>query len=213
MFILLFLLWVVFNGRLAIDVILVGAAVCAALDWFAMRYCKWYVTKDWRWKEYLPAFARYLVLLLREILVANWTVIKIILSPRMKENIHPQMVRFPCDYKSDIMKALLANSITLTPGTITVRIRSDHFVVHALTPEMGADMPQSSFYRACDLLDTYTCKPGDVSAKLEGQKPASEEPPVPEASPVPEEPHAPAGEPISAPPEQSAPEQNTEEER
>lgn len=167
MFVFLFLLWVIFNGRLGADVIVLGLAVSAAIEWFAMRYCKWYVTKDWRWRQFLPGFAAYCVLLVKEILVANWTVIKIILSPRMKENIHPQLVKFPCDYKSDIMKALLANSITLTPGTITVRLRSDHFVVHALTPEMGTDMPQSSFYQACNKLDEYTCKPEDLPKKLE----------------------------------------------
>ena len=167
MFVFLFLLWVVFNGRLGVDVLLVGLAVSAALEWFAMRYCKWYVTKDWRWKQFLPKFAAYCVLLVKEILIANWTVIKIILSPHMKEKIHPQLVKFPCDYKSDIMKALLANSITLTPGTITVRLRSDHFVVHALTPELGADISGSSFYRACDQLDEYTCKPEDLPKKLE----------------------------------------------
>ena len=165
MFMLLFLLWVIFNGRLGVDVIVLGLAVSAAIEWFAMRYCKWYVTRDWRWRPFLRSFAVYCVMLVKEIWLANLTVIRLILSPHLKENIHPQLVSFPCDYKSDIMKALLANSITLTPGTITVRIRSDHFIVHALTPEMGADMPQSNFYLACNQLDEYTCKPEDLAEK------------------------------------------------
>lgn len=165
MFLFLFLLWVIFNARLGADVILLGLAVCAAIEWFAMRYCKWYVTRDWRWRRFLPKFAAYCALLLREVIMANYAVMRIILSPRLKEQIHPQMVKFPCDYRSDIMKALLANSITLTPGTITVRVRSDHFIVHALTPELGADLAQSGFYLACDRLDEYTCKPEDVEKK------------------------------------------------
>jgi multicomponent Na+:H+ antiporter subunit E len=165
MFLFLFVLWVVFNGRIGIDVILLGLAVSGAIEWFAMRYCKWYVTKDWRWGKFLPAFGRYCVLLVKEIFAANWAVIKLILDPKLEEKIHPQMVRFPCDYKSDIMKALLANSITLTPGTITVRIRSDHFIIHALTPEMGENLEQSSFYQACNKLDEYTCKPEDLQEK------------------------------------------------
>ena len=168
MFVFLFLLWILFNGRFGLDVLLLGAAVCAAIDWFAMRYCKWYITKDWRWRQLLPAFARYCVLLVKEIFAANWAVMKLILRPGLERNIHPQMVRFPCRYRSDIVKALLANSITLTPGTITVRIRRDHFIVHALTPEMGTDLEHSSFYEACAQLDEYTCKPGDLSRKEEG---------------------------------------------
>ena len=165
MFVFLFLLWVIFNARLGIDVIVLGALVCAAIDWFAMRYCKWYVTKDWRWSKFLPAFAAYCVLLVKEIFVASWAVIKLILHPKLEEKIHPQMISFPCAYKSDIMKALLANSITLTPGTITVRIRSDHFIIHALTPEMGEDLEKSSFYEACNKLDEYTCKPEEAQEK------------------------------------------------
>ncbi len=163
----LFLLWVIFNGRFAPDVIILGIVICAAINWFAMRYCKWYVTKDWRWRKFLPGLGAYCVLLVKEIILANLAVIKLILDPKLEEKIHPQMVKFPCHYRSDIMKALLANSITLTPGTITVRVRSDHFIVHALTPEMGENMDQSDFYRLCAAMDEYTCKPDDLAKKEE----------------------------------------------
>lgn len=157
MFLLLFVLWLIFNGRFALDVIISGVIACAAIDWFATHFCKWYVTRDWRWRKFLPGFVAYCGLLIKEIAVANWQVIKLILDPRLEEKIHPQMVKFDVNYKSTIMRALLANSITLTPGTITVRTKPDHFIVHALTPDMGKDMDQSSFYQACARLDEYTC--------------------------------------------------------
>lgn len=159
MFFLLLLLWLIFNGRFALDVLISGAIVSGAITWFAMRYCKWYVTKDWRWSKFIPQFLAYAVLLIKEMIKANLQVIRLILDPKLEEKIHPQMVKFDVGYKSMIMRALLANSITLTPGTITVRVRSDSFVVHALTPEMGADMDQSDFYKGCARLDEYTCIP------------------------------------------------------
>jgi multicomponent Na+:H+ antiporter subunit E len=107
----------------------------------------------------VPGFLAYCVLLVKEIILANWQVMKLILRPDLEEQVQPQMVKFQVDIKSTIMRALLANSITLTPGTITVRAHNDHFIVHALTPEMGKDLDKSAFYTACKKLDAYVCKP------------------------------------------------------
>ncbi len=171
MFFLLLLLWLIFNGRLALDVIISGVLVSAAITWFAMRYCKWYVTKDWRWGRFIPQLLAYCVLLVKEIVKANLAVIRLILDPRMEEKIHPQMVKFDVEYKSTIMRALLANSITLTPGTITVRVRKSSFVVHALTPEMGAGMTESDFYKCCAKMDACTCMPADIDEEDERRVP------------------------------------------
>lgn len=171
MFFLLLLLWLIFNGRLAPDVIISGVLVSAAITWFAMRYCKWYVTKDWRWGRFIPQLLAYCVLLVKEIVKANLAVIRLILDPKMEEKIHPQMVKFDVDYKSTIMRALLANSITLTPGTITVRVRKSNFVVHALTPEMGMGMTESDFYKCCAKMDECTCMPADIDEEDERRVP------------------------------------------
>lgn len=162
MFFLLLLLWLIFNGRFALDVLISGVIVSGAITWFAMRYCKWYVTRDWRWGKFIPRLLAYIVLLIKEIIKSNLQVIGLILDPKMEEKIHPQMVKFDVGYQSMIIRALLANSITLTPGTITVRTHNDSFVVHALTPEMGADMDQSDFFKSCARLDEYTCIPKDI---------------------------------------------------
>ena len=73
----------------------------------------------------------YLVWLLVEIARANWAVTKVILSPAMPIRQH----LFPVTYsqKSDVGQVIFANSITLTPGTITVEIEPKHFFVHALS--------------------------------------------------------------------------------
>lgn len=73
----------------------------------------------------------YIPWLLKEILVANVVVAKIILSPNMK--ISPRMVVFHGTQQTDLGRVLYANSITLTPGTITTGVEGQEFQIHALT--------------------------------------------------------------------------------
>lgn len=80
-------------------------------------------------------FARYLVWLLGEIARANWAVTRVILSPSMR--IRQHLFAVPHSQSSDVGQVTFANSITLTPGTITVDTEPDHFLVHALAYDAG----------------------------------------------------------------------------
>jgi multicomponent Na+:H+ antiporter subunit E len=77
----------------------------------------------------------YLVWLGKEIFTANIAVARAVLSPDMK--ISPTMVRVPMNRKTDIGATMFANSITLTPGTVSVQMDDDAVVVHALLSEMA----------------------------------------------------------------------------
>ncbi len=88
----------------------------------------------WRFTWYLPW-------LFWQILLANFHVAYLTLHPRMKEKIDPRIVRFKTRLKNDLAKVTFANSITLTPGTITVRIVDDEFVVHAISKTAAGDLP------------------------------------------------------------------------
>ena len=59
----------------------------------------------------------------------------------VKKSINPQMVKFKTSLTTDLSKFVLANSITLTPGTVTVRIQGDEFLVHALTDYVAEGLP------------------------------------------------------------------------
>ena len=78
---------------------------------------------------------RYWIWLLVEIVKANIDVAKLIISPTMV--LSPRMVRVKATQKSDMGLVIYANSITLTPGTVTVDIDDDELVVHAITQEMA----------------------------------------------------------------------------
>lgn len=73
----------------------------------------------------------YLPWLLKEILVANLAVAKIILDPKLP--ISPSIVVFHGSQATDIGRALYANSITLTPGTITTGVEGQEYEIHALS--------------------------------------------------------------------------------
>ncbi|MEE9387862.1 MAG: Na+/H+ antiporter subunit E [Paracoccaceae bacterium] len=86
---------------------------------------------------------RYLGWLFVEIARANWAVSKVILSRKMP--IRQHLFTVPSSQSTDVGQVVFANSITLTPGTITVETEEDHFIVHALAysnddPAALADM-------------------------------------------------------------------------
>lgn len=99
----------------------------------------------------IPIFT-YWAWLLVEIFKANWPVIKACLRANL--DINPALVKVKTRCESDLAKTIFANSITLTPGTVTVEIEGDKFLVHALfeesaSPESFVEMDERS-YRAAD---------------------------------------------------------------
>lgn len=83
--------------------------------------------------------ARFLVYMLRAIVQANIDVIKRILTFR-RAPISPQLIELPVPHKTDLGRVIYANSITLTPGTVSVAMTKDTIVVHALTKEAAEDL-------------------------------------------------------------------------
>ena len=70
-------------------------------------------------------------------------VLKIIISPELQPE--PAIVYFDTDFKTGIAKVFLANSITLTPGTITVSVEENRFCVHCLDKELAEGLEDSVF--------------------------------------------------------------------
>lgn len=82
----------------------------------------------------LPTLS-YFVWLGKEIYTANIAVVRAVLNPDM--TVSPTMVRVPLLRRTDIGATMFANSITLTPGTVSVEMDEDSIVVHALLSEMA----------------------------------------------------------------------------
>ncbi len=144
MFLLLFLLWIMLNGRTSPDVLITGAIGAGAVAAAFWRLSGFGPKKEIRALRLLPLAAGYIGLLLWEILKANLAVTKVIWSGKKPE---PRLVHFSSGLRSGTANALLANSITLTPGTITVRQENDLFSVHCLRGEYAKGINASGFIK------------------------------------------------------------------
>ncbi len=135
----------IFNGRVTLEVTIFGLLIAAALYWFICKYMDFNPRDEVRYFKKAIYLLQYLACLIKEIVIANFTAMRLVLTS--KEEIEPCIVRFNTDLKNDISKFLLANSITLTPGTITVSVEGSCFTVHCLDKSLSEGMDDSSFVR------------------------------------------------------------------
>ena len=84
------------------------------------------------------ATARYAFWLLGQILRANIAVARLALQPRMR--LSPVILRVPAPPRTELGRVLYANSITLTPGTVSVHLDDEEIEVHALTRDAAAGL-------------------------------------------------------------------------
>ena len=87
-----------------------------------------------------PLWWRYLAWLGKEITKSNWDVAKLVIAPSLP--ITPTMIWVPASQRSDVGKVIYANSITLTPGTVSVELEHGQVLVHAIARE-AAEAVQS----------------------------------------------------------------------
>ena len=151
MFLILFGLWVVFNGKWTTEIALLGIAVSGLIYAFTCAFIGLSPRKELHYLRNAGRGMAYLWLLLREIFKANWQVLRLIWSPRLE--VEPELHTFHTKVKSDFGKAILANSITLTPGTITVHMRDDLFMVHCLDRELADGLEDSEFEQRLEKME------------------------------------------------------------
>jgi multicomponent Na+:H+ antiporter subunit E len=129
LFAFLYLFWLLLSGFFTAFLMSAGVGSALAVLWFARRmdvvdaeghpiHMGRQVLVYWPW-------------LGKEIVKAAWDVSRIIVDPRLP--ISPTLVRFRPGQRSAVALVVHANSITLTPGTITIEAGRDEFLVHGLT--------------------------------------------------------------------------------
>ena len=149
--ILIFLLWLVLNGALTREILIIGV-VCTLLVCLFMYIFMGYSPRSDLWALlHLPWMIVYVVCLVFEIIRAALNVMKVSFDPKKKPD--PVIIEFHSGFMRDFSNVLLANSITLTPGTITVFQEGDFFVVHCLRKEYGEGIGDSSFVRLLRIID------------------------------------------------------------
>ena len=119
---LFFILWIILNGRVTLEIVLFGLVF---RNFFRL--------------------VRYAGVLIVEIIKAAFSVIRYSLDPEKKPD--PVIVEFHSGLSTNRQNVLLANSITLTPGTYTLFQEGDHFVVHCLSSEFSEGMEDLVFIK------------------------------------------------------------------
>lgn len=157
MYFLLFGFWVLLNGKWNAEIALVGAIVCAALYAFMMAFMGYSPKREWQLFKRIPRIIGYFIFLVKEIFLSSWQTMKLIWSP--EKEIEPRVTSFRTRLRTDAGKVVLANSITMTPGTITVDVQDDLFLIHCL--DESFDMGAEGFEME------------ERISRLEGKKPAS----------------------------------------
>ena len=143
--ILFFVLWLLLNARVTLEILCIGGLISLAIYLFMVRVLGWTVRQELLFWRTIPFFLLYLLNLVRETAIAAATVAKLALTPGTQPE--PVLIEFHSGLDRPWLNVLLANSITLTPGTITVFQEQDHFLVHALRREYADGIDQSSFVR------------------------------------------------------------------
>lgn len=86
-------------------------------------------------------FERYCVWLIGQIVIANYHVVRLALHPRPLDALNPKMIQFTATLPNEFLSFLLAQSITLTPGTVTVRVCGDQYTVYTIDAALAAELP------------------------------------------------------------------------
>ena len=143
MFIASFLLFILFNGQVTLETMLIGLVFGAGMYAFVCKFMDYSTAKDLRILTFTISIIHYILILVYEILKAYFAVVRVILSRQIR--IEPVIVRFKTDLQSKTARVVLANSITLTPGTITVSLEGDEYTVHCLDKSFAGGMQDSVF--------------------------------------------------------------------
>ncbi len=129
---LLFATWMIFSGLFDAFHLTLGVISCAIVTWMSSDLL--FENRTIPFMSRIRQGVRlggYCFWLLWQIVLSNLHLFRLAFSSR--EALQPHIVRYETELKSDFEKYLLANSITLTPGTVTIKIMGDTFYIHAIS--------------------------------------------------------------------------------
>lgn len=137
------LFWLTLNAKITIEILAFGIVVVGFLA-FLMKKLAPRTFMNWISLKKIILLVDYFIMLTWEIIKANWGMLDIVINTP-NEELEPSVTTFKTDLKSDWSRVTLANSITLTPGTITVAMDDNEYLIHALDASMLDGIDESIF--------------------------------------------------------------------
>jgi len=141
--IIFFVFWIILNGNLTLEIALFGVAISFAVYFFCKRFLGYSLKKEFGLYRLIFRYIGYAALIVWEIAKANFDVLKVIYDFKHKPD--SVLIHFETDLESVAARTALANSITLTPGTITVFQEDEKYTVHCLDKSFADGMDESTF--------------------------------------------------------------------
>lgn len=151
-FLICFATWIILSGKFDLFHLGLGLIACTIVALLSDS-----ILISWRGLENLPrqwlGFIVYIPWLLYQIFLANLHVLYLSFHPRMLDLIDPKIIRFKSRLKRPMSLFIFANSITLTPGTITVFVSiTGEYAVHAIDEASGVALPGEMEERVARLM-------------------------------------------------------------
>jgi len=128
--------WLLLSGHYTPLILALGAVSVLIVVWFMWRMER--VDEKLDVLPMRPRLLYYLLWLMWQVVLSNIDLVRRIWDPNLP--IRPTWQRLDTKVTSSLAKTLYANSITLTPGTLTTDVREDHFMVHSLSPDGIEDL-------------------------------------------------------------------------
>ncbi|MBM9537016.1 Na+/H+ antiporter subunit E [Desulfobulbus alkaliphilus] len=140
-FCVMFALWIVMSGKFDLFHLGMGVLSTGLVTWLSHDLLfSGRPRKLGKLLAEIGRFLRYMLWLFWQIVLANIHIASLALSPRSNETLDPRIIKFKTVLKTDFAQFVFANSITLTPGTTTIRIQDGFFYVHAITVQSAGDL-------------------------------------------------------------------------
>lgn len=152
-FIIMLVTWIIMSGMFDGFHLTLGVISCLIVSLLSHKLLFSDANKQPEMRQVLGMIL-YLPWLFWQIVVACLDVARIVLSPRMLELIDPQIVHFTTRLQGRFARVTFAQSITLTPGTVTVFTDGDNFTVYALTQATADSLPGEMEQRIAKALES-----------------------------------------------------------
>lgn len=141
LFTAMFLFWLLLTGSVAFDALIAGLIVAAVVSLVSAPYINIFDGVRYTPKAIISVFS-YLGYFLVALIKANFDMARRVLSPSLP--ISPELLEVETQLKSKLGQLLLANSITLTPGTLSVELRHNRILVHWIAAPEGISLEQAT---------------------------------------------------------------------
>ena len=143
LFFIFLILWLIISARFSVETVVVGAIVSGLVLFFVCKNLNYRPSLDFKKMRKVLLWIQYVFTLLAEITKAAYSMIRIVFCKKI--NVSPCVMFFRTKLETDALQVVLANSITITPGSVIVELTDGLYCVHCLTHEVADTIEDSVF--------------------------------------------------------------------